>query len=288
MNPGEVPVRPVLHAPAEQDFRDPGVSLAPEDREFEIARQSTNYGNAQLEKEERASGRWWLYGDLIASQAGVDIEWGVAALPSNRTDGDTCAWMRPASAGSYGYCYVVPTAPPASSVLAAPAAVALTAEGQAGLVKVTFWGAGFDQPQEPNVRGGQLVPFIRVGGIAMGIGYMDQPLGSVRMAFNEQLNPVSLTQPGWFLLDDTDSIRKPNTDASTLGAEITNVDVRQTILAAHGNQDHPGDEVDEFPIVGGQGEVSVALNQPTLASNGINLLYKDVWASYYLMSQRIN
>lgn len=65
-------VRPIFHAPVAQDFRD-AVSLAPEDRQFELARGQANYPNAALLQEEMDTGRWWLYsrGGGLPSTAGM-------------------------------------------------------------------------------------------------------------------------------------------------------------------------------------------------------------------------
>ena len=218
----------------------------------------------------------------------TELSWGLAALPANRPGGDTCAWMRPASSGSYGYCYVEPINPPMTSVSPTITPVSLTQENQEGLIKVTFWGAGYAQPAEPNVRGGQLVPFIRVGGIAMGIGYLDKPIGSVVTGFNATL--VTGGPPdGWALMTDTDTSRMPNTDATTLGAEITNGNVLQTLFASSGDQDFAGvPDDEEFPTPGAVGAVDVAFQRFVHAPNGNPGDYFNVYASYFIAAQRVN
>ncbi len=210
-----------------------------------------------------------------------EIEWGIAALPSNRPD--TCAWLRPEVAGSYGYCYVVPTDPPTSSVLDTPGAAAISAEGEDGFVKVTFWGAGFAQPQEPNVRGGQLIPFIRVGGIAMGIGYLDRPLGTIKTVFDTDITNV--LAEGWIVLfNNSDTDNMPNTDVTTLGAEITNTDVQRTLFVGAGDQDFAGIPADEeFPNAGTVGTVAAAF--AFLIANGSG---GTAFASYFIAAQRVN
>ena len=216
-----------------------------------------------------------------------EIEWGIAALPTNRPDGDTCAWMRPAVDGSYGYCYVEQTDPPTSSLWDFPTLPTVSEEGQKGLVKVTFWGAGFARPMEPNVRGGDLVPFIRVGGIAMGIGYLDRPIGDVKMIFD--FNVVAADPPeGWITLGDTDTNNMPNTSVTALGAEITNKDVRQSILVASGDQDWPEDEADEYPIFRSIGAVDVATYWSEITPNGTAFDLRNVYGSYYIVLHRIN
>ena len=214
-----------------------------------------------------------------------EIEWGIAALPDNRPSEDTCAWMRPEVDGSYGYCYVEPSDPPESSLWTFPDLPTVSAEGQEGLVKVTFWGAGYARPFEPNVRGGDLVAFIRVGGIAMGIGYLDAPLGKVGLLFHPD---VSTTPPeGWILLDDATATNMPNTNVTTLGLEITNRDVRQTLLVSAGLAD-PAYTANEGPAPNIQGAITVATLFTEIIPNGTGFNYYDVHGSFYTVMHRIN
>ncbi len=220
-----------------------------------------------------------------------EIEWGIAALPSNRAGGDTCAWMRPATDGSYGYCYVVPTDPPTSSVLDTPGAAAISAEGEEGFVKVTFWGAGYGRPQEPNVRGGDLVPFIRVGGIALGIGFLDAPIGKVTLLFEPDvfLTTTAGVPEGWIIMGTDSTFNKPNTNVETLGDEITNTDTRQTLLVSEGNQDFAGvPDDEEFPIPRDVGTVDVAFQRFVHRPNGTSGDLFNVYGSYFIPLQRIN
>ncbi len=217
-----------------------------------------------------------------------EIEWGIAALPTNRPSEDTCAWMRPEVDGSYGYCYVEPTEPPTSSLWEFPSLPEVSAEGQKGLVKVTFWGAGYARPFEPNVRGGDLVPFIRVGAIAMGIGYLDRPLGAVTKAFNATLVGAGAPE-GWILMTNDDTFNMPNTDVTTLGAEITNGNVQQTLFAGAGDQDFAGiPDDEEFPIPRFVGDIDVAFQRFVHAANGNPGDYFNVYGSYFSAVQRVN
>lgn len=217
-----------------------------------------------------------------------DIEWGIAALPANRPGDDSCAWMRPATDLHYGYCYVQPTAAPTSHIWTPPTIPEVSEEDQKGLVKVVFWGAGYARPSEPNVRGGDLVPFIRVGGIALGIGYLDYPIGRVVTGFNATLTAGGPPE-GWVLMDDADTSRMPNTDVTTLGTEISNNNVQQTLLVAAGDQDWAGiPDDEEFPNVKAQGAIDVAFQRFVHAVNGDHGDYYNVYGSYYLVLQRVN
>ncbi len=209
---------------------------------------------------------------------------GRVAKPENRTM-DDCSWIRPATADNPPYVYVKHIAPGDTTTTG----LVVTAATVANFLKVYLPAGTFRNPsgytlcpppEEPNVRQDDVISFVRDGTDYYGVDYpMDRPLGDEKLIFNSTLSPG--LPRGWYYMENDTSVRMPNTALATLGAEITNDDIRQTLMVV--NDENPDDW--ELPFNNPQGAVEVAL---PYRIEGMPSSAEGAMGSYHRLAQRVN
>ena len=209
---------------------------------------------------------------------------GRVAKPENRTM-DDCSWIRPATADNPPYVYVKHIAPDDTTTTG----LVVTAATVASFLKVYLPAGTFRNPsgytlcpppEEPNVRQDDVISFVRDGTDYYGMDYpMDRPLGDEKLIFNSALSPG--LPRGWYYMESDTSVRMPNTALGTLGAEITNNDIRQTLMVV--NDENPDDW--ELPFNNPQGAVEVAL---PYRIEGLPSNAEGAMGSYHRLAQRVN
>ena len=212
---------------------------------------------------------------LAARMPKFGIHWAIATKPSVRTM-DDCAWIRPEN--QYG----VPTGTPYvyaymsnSSGAGAPPGP-LSSTFAADFLKIYLPGSG---GQEPNIRDGDNISYyLSDGKLWIGPGaWYDEPLGACRDFFIPALH--SGTPPGgWYWLETTETITMPCTDVDTLGDEITNVDVRQTLMVVQGSAGYA------YPYNHDEGDVEPALKNP----EDTGQIGQSIVGSFYRKAHRGN
>jgi len=178
--------------------------------------------------------------------------WAKCALPDNRSD--DCAWIRPATGD--GFVYATPCEPDGSG---AADGLTVSQANVEDFIVITFPGAGNGCPKEPNVRKDQVVPYWTSGDNVQSFGRrhycdsgpcLDESLGQTATFSVSSITPTGTAtgpRPGWFWVDDDDTVYAPNTDVSTLGVEVTNLDGRQTVAVHSDLQDGTGWPTAAFP-----------------------------------------
>lgn len=218
---------------------------------------------------------------LIGSPPGTFF--GRVARPENRTM-DDCSWIRPGTAGNPPYVYVKCIAPDDTTT-----GLVVGSATEGSFLKVYLTAGTFHNPsgyslhpppEEPNVRQDDVISFVRHGSNYYGVDYpMDRPLGDEKLIFNATLSPG--LPRGWYYMESEASVRMPNTSLTALGAEITNSDIRQTLLVV--NDENPGDW--ELPLNRSQGAVGVAIPFPIETEIPPD---EGAMGSYHRVAQRVN
>jgi hypothetical protein len=266
-------------------------------------------GGAGVNVSQNASGIPTFNIDLqaISSRIGKprqrSIRFGKAILPENRRSIDDCAWFSPGGSEN-AYCYVYPC-DPGGVVHDTTNLTTLTEETVSNFNKVEF--PFIAEGMQPNVREGQVIPYIsyttwqedenqysNVGDAnfyAITGCYQDLKTGSV---VDEFLSDTPRGEcAGWYQLSSSDTVYEPNTDVATLGASVSLVDVRQTLMVVAG--DNPDIEYtdnsvadDEVPNPGTVGTVDVAFEMPDVINVSGWSDFIDVYGSFYNRWIRIN
>ena len=251
----------------------------------ETAKLATGPGGAQILWRDEPPGG---YGNeawakvLIGSLPGVFF--GRVAKPDNRTM-DDCSWIRPAAADNPPYVYVRHIAPDDTTTTG----LVVSPATESSFLKVYLSAGTFRNPsgytlcpppEEPNVRQDDVISFVRAGSDYCGVDYpMDRPLGDEKLIFNAALSPG--LPRGWYYMESDTSVRMPNTALAALGAEVTNSDIRQTLLVV--NDENPGDW--ELPLNRSQGAVGVAVPFPIETQIPPD---EGAMGSYHRVAQRVN
>ena len=218
---------------------------------------------------------------LIGAPPGVFF--GRVAKPENRTM-DDCAWIRPGTADNPPHVYVKHIAPDDTTTKG----LVVSPATESSFLKVYLPAGTFRNPsgytlhpppEEPNVRQDDVISFVRHGTAYYGVDYpMDKPLGDEKLIFNATLSPG--LPRGWYYMESEASVRMPNTALATLGAEITNDDIRQTLMVV--NDENPDDW--ELPFNHSQGDIELALPFDIEQINPT----EGAMGSYHRLAQRVN